>query len=339
MKKNLLLALLVVLPLACVTPPPGGDPAVQRELDGLMEHWLTALRDENIDAYLEVYWPEAEQVLLRKDGGETVNRGFDSIAAAQMSIFERSDIFRELRYSEPERELHGSTAAYHYQVEGPGVFFVEHFEFVRREGRWAIIHQVIDNRVEPEPEGLAEDREPPRVTSDFQAWADGNGNGVLEPPELREFLEAVRLLISDVHAVTTPVDEFFDFNRDGEVGILEKRQAQMILFREQPRRLYEFDPDLARQFDPMERHEQIVLWEAAHLFGQVVDPRRRLSRDVVEPLDRKIDRNQDGRLDNEELESFTRRLFVVCALMPLHEAKPILKASSKQDIFGLCRFE
>jgi hypothetical protein len=337
MKKLALLLLLTVIPLACVTPPPGDDPEARRALDELMEHWQAALRERNIDAFMEVYWPEAERVILQRDGGEVVLRGVDEIREQQADFFESFDGFRELRYMGPEREFHGNSAAYHYEVEGPGSFFVEHFEFERREGRWAIMNQVIDTRAEPRPEGLggpgAEDRKPPRVTSDFQAWADGNGNGILEPPELMEFLEAVRLLISDVHEVGTPVDEFFDFNRDGEVGILEKRQAQMILFREQPRRMYEFDPDLARQFDPIERHEQIVLWEAEHLFRQVIDPRQRLSRDVSEPLDRKIDGNEDGHLDERELESFTRRLFVVCALMPLHEVKPILEASSKQDIF------
>jgi hypothetical protein len=53
----------------------------------------------------------------------------------------------------------------------------------------------------------------------------------------------------------------------------------------------------------------------------------------VEPLDRKIDRNGDGYLDNEELEVFTRQLFAVCALMPLHEVRPILDARNKGDIF------
>jgi hypothetical protein len=93
-------------------------------------------------------------------------------------------VFGQLHYSEPEREFHSNGAAYHYQVEGPGVFFVEHFEFVRREGRWAIMHQVIDLRAGKRPEGMADDREPPRVTSDFQAWADGNRNGMLSGADI-----------------------------------------------------------------------------------------------------------------------------------------------------------
>jgi len=175
----------------------GGGPEGRPELDGLKETWIGALRDRNIDAFMEVYWPEAEKVTLQRDGGEQVLRGFGQIREQQILAFERSDVFRQPHYSEPDREFHGNGAAYHYRVEGPGVFFVEHFEFVRPEGRWAIMHQVIDLRASERPEGMAEDREPPQATSDFQAWADGNRNGMLEPPELREFLEAVRALVQE----------------------------------------------------------------------------------------------------------------------------------------------
>ena len=47
MKKIALYLLLVLIPLACVTPPAGQDTQARRELDALMEHWLTALRERN----------------------------------------------------------------------------------------------------------------------------------------------------------------------------------------------------------------------------------------------------------------------------------------------------
>ena len=192
-----------------------------------MEHWIGALRDRNIDAFMEVYWPEAEKVTLQRDGGEQVLRGFGQIREQQILAFERSDVFRQPHYSEPDREFHGNGAAYHYRVEGPGVFFVEHFEFVRPEGRWAIMHQVIDLRAGERPEGMAEDREPPRATSDFQAWADGNRNGMLEPPELREFLEAVRALVQETVSATPgrPIPSFDE--RLEQLGWQEERVAQV----------------------------------------------------------------------------------------------------------------
>ena len=332
MKKLALFLFLIIIPLACMTPPPGGDTAAQRELDALMKNWMVSMRSKDMDAIAQAYWPDAEKVIFFRVGREEVQSGINEIIEKQAIAFEENDMFNRLRYSEPEKKVHGNTAVYHYRIEVFELTVSEHFDFERREGRWAIIRQVFDAREDLMAE-LPEDMEPPRVASDFQAWVDGNRNGVLEPPELREFLEAVRLLTSDVHEVQTPVDEYFDFNRDGEVGILEKRQAQLILFREQPRRFYQYDPDLARQFDPIERHQQILLWEAERLFQQVIDPRRKLSRDVSEPLDRKIDGNGDGRLDNEEMESFTHRLFAACALMPLEEVRPILEASSKREIF------
>ena len=340
MKKIALFLFLAIIPLACVTPPAGAPPAgedaaARRALDVLMEHWMSAMLGMNIEAFAEAYWPEAETVIFFRDGRENAMTGLEAITEGQATNWERrGNVFAQFRYSDPEREFHGNTALYHYRVEIDELAARDLFEFERRGNRWAIIRRVFDLR-EDLAAGMGGDmeREPPRVASAFQAWADGNGNGVLEPPELREFLEAVRLLVSDVHAVQTPVDEFFDFDRDGEVGILEKRQAQMILFREQLRRMYAFDPDLARQFDPIERHEQIVYWEAESLFGQIVDPRRREPREVFHSIDRKIDTNHDGRLDTEELESFTQRLFVVCALMPLHEVRPLFEAEGKGDIF------
>jgi hypothetical protein len=44
-----------------------------------MEHWIGALQERTIDAFMEVYWPEAEKVILRRDGGEQVLRGPDQI--------------------------------------------------------------------------------------------------------------------------------------------------------------------------------------------------------------------------------------------------------------------
>ncbi|MBA7660950.1 hypothetical protein ES703_68956 [subsurface metagenome] len=97
--------------------------------------------------------------------------------------------------------------------------------------------------------GDAREQKAPRVASDFQAWADGNRNGILEPPELREFLEAVRALFRELHPVRTPVDEFFDLDRNGQIDLEEFTKARNILFREQPRRLYQYDPDLAKLLD------------------------------------------------------------------------------------------
>jgi len=337
MKNITIFLLLALIPLACVTPPPGQDQEARRVLDGLMEHWQTALRERNIDAFMEAYWPEAEKVILQRDGGEIVLRGFDQIREQQINAFERSDVFREIRYLEPEREFHGNSAAYHYRVEGPEIFFVEHFEFVRREGRWAIMHQVIDLRTGERPEGMAEigaaDREAARAASEFQAWADGNGNGVLEPPELEEFLAAVRALIMEPHPIRTPVDEFFDLDRDREISHQEIILARNIIILEQLRRLYRYDPDIARLFD-FDQDGWIALWEIAPMQDLIFFPEFREPREARGPIERRVDRNRDGFADKEEFELFARRVFAIAALLPLPPVQGYADAASKEGVFA-----
>ena len=337
MKKIALFLLIAVIPLACVTAPPGEDTEARRALDGLMEHWQAALRDENIDALMEVYWPEAERVILQRDGEEIVLRGHDQIREQQIDVFERSEGLGELNYMGPEREFHGDSAAYHYDVEGPRIFFVEHFEFVRREGRWAIMHQVIDLRAEPRPEGMAElgpeDREPPRVTSEFQAWADGNGNGILEPPELEEFLVSVRELMMEPHPIRTPADEFFDLDRDGEISHPEMILARDTIVVEQLRRLYFFDPDIARLFD-LNEDEWLSLWEILPMKDLVFHPEFREPREAMGPIEQRVDRNRDGFADEQEFELFARRVFAVAALMPLESVEGYAAGASKEGVFA-----
>ena len=337
MKKIALFLLIALVPLACVTPPSAEDPEARRQLDGLMEHWLGALKTENIDAYMEVYWPDAERVILPPEGGEIFLRGIDEIREQQTDSFERLEGFEDLHYSEPEREFHGDTAAYHYVVESPQIVFHQHFEFVRREGRWAIIHQVIDVRAEQRPEGMAElgpeDREPPRVTSEFQAWADGNGNGILEPPELEEFLEAVRALMMEPHPIRTPADEFFDMDRDGEISHPEMILARGTIVVEQLRRLYHYDPDIARLFD-FNEDEWLSLWEILPMKDLIFAPEFREPREAMGPIEQRVDRNRDGFADEQEFQLFARRVFAIAALMPLESVEGYEAAASKEGVFA-----
>jgi Ca2+-binding EF-hand superfamily protein/PBP1b-binding outer membrane lipoprotein LpoB len=336
MKKIALLLLFAVILSACVTPPQGGDPEAQRELDSLMEHWINALKTENIDAYMEVYWPDAERVILQPDGGEIILRGIGEIREQQTDSFMRLDGFEDLHYSEPEREFHGETAAYHYEVESPQVFFRQHFEFQHREGRWAIIHQVIDLRTVGEvsrAEGFAEDMEPPKVASEFQAWADGNRNGILERPELEEFLEAVRVLIQAPHPLRSPADEFFDLERDGEIDHREMIEARGFIFLEQLRKIYRYDPNIARLFD-FNGDEWISIWEIAPIKDILFIPEFREPREARGHLERRIDRNRDGFADEEEFDQFARRIFVVAALLPLPPIEGYMSAASKEGVFA-----
>ncbi len=329
MKKSVLIVLAILLPLACKTMPPAGRPEAHPEIDALMERWITALKHKDIDVFMSTYWDEAERVIVQPDGKE-IRQGFHGIRVDQMDRFAQSDIFRELNYSEPEREIRPNRATYIYNVEGPGFNWIERFELARREGKWRIVHQVI----EPLPgEGEAREREAPRVASNFQAWADGNRNGILEPPELREFLEAVRALFLDPHPVVrTPVDEFFDLDRNGQIDHLELGKARNILFREQPRRLYQYDPDLAKLLDA-NKDGYIGFGDSMELHDALFWIEARRPHDVRSRLDGKIDRNEDGFVDEREIEEFSRRIFMITALLPLSPIEEMKPFVEKGDIF------
>ncbi|UCF98045.1 MAG: hypothetical protein JSV89_00565 [Spirochaetaceae bacterium] len=221
-------------------------------------------------------------MIRQRDGREVVLRGFEQISEQQIGIFERPELFEGLRYGEPDREFHGNSAAYHYQVERLGEFFIEHFEFVRREDRWAIMHQVIDLRAG-------------------------------ERPELEEFVGAVRALIQDPHPVRTPADEFFNLDRDREIIHAEMILARNFIVLEQLRRLYQYDPDVARNFD-FNNDRFISLWEIAPIKDLLFIPEFREPRDAMGPIERRADRNRDGFTDEGEFELFARRVFALAAL-------------------------
>ena len=88
-----------------------------------------------------------------------------------------------------------------------------------------------------------------RVTSPFQAWADFNGNGRLEPQEIDELTRAVWNLLREPHDVRNPLDDLFDLNRDDHVDMQEVEEARVIVYRERLPRLYEFMPEAAKRLD------------------------------------------------------------------------------------------
>ncbi len=86
-----------------------------------------------------------------------------------------------------------------------------------------------------------------RVTSPFQAWADFNGNGRLEPQEVDELTRAVWDLLREPHDVRNPLDDLFDLNRDGEFHPEELPAAMEQVLRPHPRNDdFELDRELDR---------------------------------------------------------------------------------------------
>ena len=135
MKKILLAALIVVLPLACTTVPPGQSPETERALDELMERWTEGLRSENLDLMMSAYWPEAELVTAFPDG-EQVFAGFDAIAAYQDGGFRGSDLFAELEVLPAGSEATPEGPRRIYEVIGPGFVMINSFFHSVYASKW-----------------------------------------------------------------------------------------------------------------------------------------------------------------------------------------------------------
>jgi Ca2+-binding EF-hand superfamily protein len=335
MKRVFLLAPVFLLILACSGMPPaeraGAGPEARRQLQELMERWLAALQHRDLDLMIQAYWPEAERVVLQPGREEQHFRGLDAIREAQMHIFDREPQLRQLRYGEPHREIGPSRALYVYQVEGPGIRYRERFELERRGDRWGIILQVLEvGGLEPERPGMGPGET--RVASDFQAWADANSDGRLDPPERQRLVEAVHRLVAEPHPVESPPDEKFDLDRNGQIDPSEVFLARNVLFREQFRLLYRYPGAPAPEFDE-NRDGSINLAEVDWIPSFLFSPELRQPREARDPIGRRLDLDGNGRVESREVEEYTGRLLLVGSLLPL-PAVPEPREPDKPGVFA-----
>jgi len=310
MKRMVIFVAAALLVLSCTTSPEkaagpgseggirGGDPSPSEErvpeVEEMLERWQQALRDEDLDLFLETYWPDARLDVLNEDGTSDTFIGTEAIRENQRRLFEGFD-FSGFEFPPflPHRRGPGpERAVYRIEYEWGQEFFV----FMEREGQWRIQAQEFINQV---PGAW--------ITSRFQAAADLNGNGFLdnEEPEEHQVLvnEILRPLLYDPHDVRNIADELFDGNRDGFIDEREIERVRGVLFFENVMYLAGYSPEqVAYQYD-LNEDGQIRPEEAEQvmefLFGNPVlrEPRR-----AETDLDRRIDINEDGQVDQEEID-------------------------------------
>ena len=331
MKKILLAALIVVLPLACTTVPPGQSPETERALDELMERWTEGLRSENLDLMMSAYWPEAELVTAFPDG-EQVFAGFDAIAAYQDGGFRGSDLFAELEVLPAGSEATPEGPRRIYEVIGPGFVMINSFLFQQREGQWRIIHQLVEPApAESQSEGAV------RVVSPLQAWADHDGNGMLEGAEVEQLVDAIIRLVrfGEDYAVENPLDEMFDLERDGRIDWADQHRAREIFLIEGFRRLHDYNPDLAGVYD-LDGDGVVSRGEAWSFFDLVLEDEQGLGvpHDSNRPADRQMDADRDGFVDEQEIDEFRGMLYHVIASFPFEPERLQLIVADKRQIFG-----
>ena len=165
----------------------------------------------------------------------------------------------------------------------------------------------------------AERREEFPIAGEFQGWADFNNNGVLDRGELDDLLRSVREMLSEPHEVQNPIDEFFDFNGDGGIDPGEVEIARNVYFRNQVRRIFEFNPETARLVDD-NQNRRIEEEEIEMLMDYLIfDPGFRDPHPIRHPIDEKINANNNERIEQNEIENAAFRLYAAVSLMPADE--------------------
>jgi Ca2+-binding EF-hand superfamily protein len=330
MKKISLLVLIVLLPLACMTTPSGESPEVRGALDEVMGRWIEGLKTENLDLLMSAYWPEAELVMAGPEG-EQVFAGFDAIAEFQGEGFRGSDLYDELVVSELPGEADPGGPKRVYEVGGPGFMMLNSFTYQERDGQWRIIRQLIEPApMEPLAEGAI------RVVSPLQEWADRDGNGVLEGPEVEELIQAIARLVGggDGYSVENPLDEMFDLERDGRIDWEDRMRARWIYLFAGFRRLNTHNPDLARMYD-LNDDGVVSNGEAWAFVDLIFEDEQGLGvpHDSHFPADRRMDANHDGFVDQGEIGAFRRMLLGTIASFPFGPQQLELIVGDKRQIW------
>jgi hypothetical protein len=154
------------------------------------------------------------------------------------------------------------------------------------------------------------------IPSGFQTWADANRNGTLEAQEVEKLVVAVIDLLSGPHEVRTGLDRMFDRNGDGTIGPGEFEFARGEFFLPQLIALGQSNPEAARQVDQNrdgrvdEREAQLAL---EYLF---VNPEFRKPHPADSPLDQRMDRNNNRRVEEGEIVEFRMQVVRAVSLLP-----------------------
>ncbi len=320
MKKAIILIGLVLLVLSCTTTTDrsagpgsederrGGDAGFEEEFESvpeveeLLDQWLRALRTEDLDLFIEVYWPQARLEMYYEDGTSDSFFSADAIRENQRRLFEEFD-FGEIQLPQPmpHERPDPRRLVYHLDYEWAD----EYISFTERDGEWRIEGQEFIQRTPG-----------PWVVSRLQVPADLNRNGFIDDVEPHEEhrtlgMEILIPLLFEPHEVRNVADELFDGNRDGFIDEREMDRARHMIYFENVIFLAETQPGAVMWHYDLNGDEEVRPEEAEQvmefLFG---DPEQRRPRPVESDLDRRIDMNGDGRLDEGEIEEWNWSLIV-----------------------------
>ena len=313
-------AVLVISVSACVSTPSGGggvsDTALEERAWAVLEEWQVTVHEQDIDRYMSLHWDDAVKLNGEPNGVVHILEGAEEIRAEMEVVFEEyGEFLSRHEYPPVEFSYDESTDSFQFlfSLENPNV--KEALRLTERGGRLKIAEHWVFNRFFP-------DLEVGELTSwvDEEGESDSPGNGRLEPDEqLRLFIYTYNVIF-EPGGVGNPLDEFFDWNNNGEIEEYENEIAGQELLRNRMRRIDLFDAEFAVHRVPPAGQEYVGIHDANWLVGAVVDCEEFLPIGPVEHMrgeDYKlIDYNRDGIISPVEVDFYRDTFLRVAAVNP-----------------------
>ncbi|OHD68730.1 MAG: hypothetical protein A2177_03700 [Spirochaetes bacterium RBG_13_68_11] len=153
------------------------------------------------------------------------------------------------------------------------------------------------------------------VTEDYQAWADGNHDGMLQPVEIDELTKVFLRFFGEPHPANNPLDTLFDSNRDRKIGPDEIDRVWMDIILPRLQRLLPTNPEAARLVD-LNNDGRLEPDEARLVVEYLRNPASMKPHKASPPVDVRIDENRDGRIGPDEVARFREQLVRAAVLLP-----------------------
>jgi len=236
---SLLFSLLLLVLIACMSVPETADDsretkATQPEvapaaaIDKVMEKWLANIRDWNVDAYADCYWPDSRYTVIRTVGQVERFSDRDAMMKYISTQMQNEDLRRYISNLVMTLQndivpAAGVKAERTYISETEPFF--RSFAFEQRGGEWRISNHTAYQEFTSDP-----------PSTPFLAWADADGNRVLQKPERDAVYGAIWNTMLVPGEVDNRSDELYDWDNDGTIGVDESARLISELFWSRPLR-------------------------------------------------------------------------------------------------------
>ena len=261
------------------------------EIGRLMKEWEDVIRNRDHDHFAQLLWPEAELRFTDRNGRRTDFHGQEAIGEFRLVFFEELRSVEQYRLPEPDEYFDNSEVHQFYWFRYEDKKFGEGLSFENRNGIWKIGSIWIELWTPG-----------PMISNRYQAIGDKNKDGFIQDDEWGFLYSTAVDFFREPHPASGPLDDLFDEDNSGSIDKSEIRLAGEILFSRGFRYLSELDKGWGLDTLNLNRDDQITNSELELISGFMIgveDLQR--PRQVKTDLDRWMDKNGDGQVDNEEI--------------------------------------